>query len=272
MSWPDDLGKNLPIKDLYDDLAKPAAREVGAALGNVAKVARFVLAPIDYLAAQHERWKRYLERVAQKVPEEKRVEAHPQLAGPALEGLRYVEETDLIAELFINLLARAIDRERVSEAHPAFSGIITNLSPDEALILYYLKKRRYALRQAAALDPQTRLFSQRKTVESEFPTHTLAFPNYLFLYLDHLHSLNLAGVWQQGHQEPVYEGEPKQQVGVIINNIVALTPFGELFVKACVPDEFTPPAKAAAPMAEPSGPNAAYEPTHPERKPGSPAC
>lgn len=255
MSWPNELGKNLPIKDLYDDLVKPAAREVGTALGNVAKVARFVLAPIDYLAAQHERWNRYLERVAQKVPEEKRIEAHPQLAGPALEGLRYVGETDLIAELFINLLARAIDRDRVSEAHPGFSGVIASLSPDEALLLYYLKKRRYALRQTAALDPQTRLFAQRKTVESEFPADTLAFPNYLFLYLDHLHSLNLAGVWQQGHQDAIYEGEPKQQVGVIINNIIALTPFGELFVKACVPDEFTPPTKAAPSAAERSSPN-----------------
>lgn len=257
MSWPDDLGKSLPIKDLYDDLAKPATREVGAALGNVAKVARFVLALIDYLAAQHGRWQRYLERVAQKVPEDRRVEAHPQLAGPALEGLRYLGETELIAELFINLLARAIDCERVNEAHPAFTGIISQLSPDEALILYYLKQRRYALRQTASFDPQTRLFAQRKTLASEFPAETLAFPEHLFLYLDHLHSLNLAGVWQQGHQEIVYEGEPKQQVGVIINNIVALTPFGELFVKACVPDEFTPPTKAAAPAAHAGSSNAA---------------
>lgn len=254
MTWPDGLGKSLPIKDLYDDLAKPAVREVGAALGNLVKVARFVLAPVDYLAAQHGRWRRYLERVAQKVPEERRVEAHPQLAGPALEGLRYLGETELIAELFVNLLARAIDRERVNEAHPAFAGIISQLSPDEALILYHLKHRRYALRQSAAFDPQTHLFAQRQTVASEFPAETLAFPQHLFLLLDHLHSLNLAGVWQQGHQEPIFWGEPKKQGGVIINNIIALTPFGELFVKACVPDEFTPPAKAAT-QVEAGNPN-----------------
>ncbi|HWF62559.1 MAG TPA: DUF4393 domain-containing protein [Nitrospira sp.] len=239
MSLLDELDKTLPIKDLYDDLAKPTTREVGSALGNIAKVVRFVLAPIDFLAAKHERWQRYLERVGQQVPDDKFIEAHPQLAGPVLEGLRYVREDGLIAELFINLLARAIDRDRVSEAHPAFASIISQLSPDEALILYNLKKGRYELRQKATFDPQTSLFSQREVVTNNFPSDILAFPGNLFLYLDHLHSLNLAGVWQLGNQEIIYEGEPKQQIGVLINSVMALTPFGELFVRACVPDEFT---------------------------------
>ena len=233
----DDLGEALPIRDIYEDLAKPAVREAGSAIGNVVKVARFVLAPIDYLAAQHGRWQRYLERVAQKVPDEKRIEAHPQLAGPVLDGLRYVEEGSLTAELFLNLLARAIDRERVGEAHPAFASIIAHLSPDEALILYHLKKACFNLKQSASLDSQTRLFSPRKTIANEFPTGGLAFPDNFFVYLDHLHSLNLAGAWQQGHQEPTYEGSREQQTGVIINSLITLTPFGQLFAKACVPDD-----------------------------------
>ncbi len=238
MSLFDDVAKNLPIKDLYDDLAKPTTREVGSALGNVVKVMRYVLAPIDFLAAKHERWQRYLERVGQLVPDDKRIEAHPQLAGPVIEGLQYVREDDLIAELFINLLARAIDRDRIAEAHPAFASIISQLSPDEALILYNLKKSRYELRQKAAFDPQTALFSQREIITNNFPPDLLAFPDNLFLYFDHLHSLNLAGVWQIGNQEIIYEGEPKLQTGVFINSVMALTSFGELFVRACVPDEF----------------------------------
>src|SRR5690606_5308033 len=85
----------VPIAEVYRDVAQPAAREVGEALENAAKVARFALAPVDYLAAQHLRWKRYLERVAEKVPEDRRVEAHPQLAGPVFAGLQYVEETSI---------------------------------------------------------------------------------------------------------------------------------------------------------------------------------
>ena len=56
---------------------------------------------------------------------------------------------------------------------------------------------------------------------------------------------------------PARHSEPKQQVGVRINNVIALTPFGELFVKACCPDEFAPPTKAAPPAAETNSPNSA---------------
>ncbi len=257
MSGLDDLGNALPIKDIYEDLAKPAVREAGSAIGNVVKVARFILAPIDYLAAQHGRWQRYLERVAQKVPDEKRIDAHPQLAGPVLEGLRYTEEGSLTAELFLNLLARAIDRDRVDEAHPAFASIIAQLSPDEALVLYHLRKRPFKLTQTAALDPDVRLFSPRTTVENEFPTRELAFPNNFFMYMDHLHSLNLAGVGQQGNQEATYEESPRRQTGVIIRSSIALTPFGELFSKACVPEDLAAVHASASSDSEQGEPGAA---------------
>lgn len=55
--------------------------------------------------------KRYFERLAQKVPEAQRIDTHPQVAGPAFAGLQYVDEHSLNAELFLNLLARSIDRE-----------------------------------------------------------------------------------------------------------------------------------------------------------------
>src|SRR5690349_10372579 len=48
MSWLDDVGKVIPIAELYRDLAQPTTQEIGEALGNAAKVARFALAPIDY--------------------------------------------------------------------------------------------------------------------------------------------------------------------------------------------------------------------------------
>ena len=83
----------------------------------------------------------YSERVAQLVPEDRRIEAPAQVVGPVLEGLRYVDEHNVIAELFVNLLARSIDSDRVSEAHPAFASIISQLSSDEALIIYMLYKK-----------------------------------------------------------------------------------------------------------------------------------
>jgi len=240
MSWLDDVGKVIPIAELYRDLVQPATREVGEALGNAAKVARFVLAPIDYLAAQHQRWKRYLERVAEKVPEERRIEAHPQLAGPVFAGLQYVEETGINAELFLNLLARAIDRERASEAHPAFAQLISQLSPDEALILFHLKKRTYAFHQYAAYRAASNTFGGRSTTHNEFPVRELVFPGNFGLYMDHLHSLNLAGIFQDGNQDPIMEGAPPRQTGVNIKNVITLESFGMMFAQACVPDDLNP--------------------------------
>jgi len=241
--WEEMLSKVLPGEQIYKDLAQPAVRQLGQSVENVVKVTRFVLAPIDYLAAQQGRWQRYLERVANKVPEEKRIDAHPQLAGPALEGLRYVEEDGIIAEMFINLLARAIDKERVHEAHPAFVHIVSQLSPDEAVILFHLKKRNYTYRQHAKYHPQTNTFSPCTLIENEFPAEQLAFAQNFAMYMDHLHSLDLAGIWQQGNQETIWEGEPKVQTGININSLITVTSFGSLFAKACVPDDSPRPGR-----------------------------
>ncbi|ELP6741185.1 hypothetical protein WD376_004264 [Vibrio vulnificus] len=55
------------------------------------------------------------------------------------------------------------------------------------------------------------------------------------MYLDHLHSLNLAGIWQRGNQEPTFAGG--RQNGVTITSETQLTLFGELFIKACIPED-----------------------------------
>jgi Abortive infection alpha len=238
MEKPEDIAKLLPLSEIYKDLAQPAVRQVGGALESFTKVGRLVLAPIEYLAAtQSDRWQRYLRRIAEQVPEERRIEAHTQVSVPVLEGLRYVNEHNIIADLFVNLLARAIDRDRVSEAHPAFPSIISQLSSDEAQIIFWLRKKRYLYRQYAALNSKQVTFSAKQVIENEFPIDKLIFPENFEVYMGHLHSLNLAGIWQHGNQEPILEGEPSIQTGVNIISYADLTPFGRMFAQACVPEE-----------------------------------
>lgn len=55
--------------------------------------------------------------------------------------------------------------------------------------------------------------------------------------MDHLYSLNLAVIWQEGNQEPIFEGEPAIQTGVNITSYAQLTSFGKMFAQACVPEE-----------------------------------
>ncbi|NNN70678.1 DUF4393 domain-containing protein [Vibrio sp. 3-2(1)] len=235
MGWLEDIGKSLPIEKIYDDLASGAVSEVGDLAKNTVKAARCVLAPIDYLATQQDRFQRYLQRVNDKVPEDQQVNAHPQIAGPVMDNLKFVEEESVITEMFLNLLARAIDQERVNEAHPAFANIISQLSPDEAKILYYFERKKYVLKQSSTFYPSSNTFGPRKTISNDFPVERLMYPQNYFMYLDHLHSLNLAGIWQRGNQEPTFAGG--RQNGVTITSETQLTLFGELFIKACIPED-----------------------------------
>ena len=58
------------------------------------------------------------------------------------------------------------------------------------------------------------------------------------IHIYHLYSLNVAGTWQEGNQEPIMDSENKDQIGIVIKSRTKLTEFGELFVRSCVPDEF----------------------------------
>lgn len=237
MNWLESIAKALPIEKAYDDLASPAFREIGEAARNTVKSARFILAPIDYLAAQHERWLNYLKRVNEKVPEERLVPAHPHITGKVIESLRYLEEESLLTELFLNLLARAIDRKRVSEAHPAFASIISQLSPDEAIVIFHLSQGNKLLQQYAPFSMQTNTFGARVTQRNDFPLEKLAFRDNYLMYCDHLHSLNLTAIWQTGNQQAIFDNG--QQTGVKIISHAQLTPFGELFAKACLPEDIS---------------------------------
>jgi hypothetical protein len=234
-----EIAKIVPTEKVYNDLLSPTFREIGDLAKNTVKAARFIAAPIDYLAAKQDRWQLWLKKISDKVPEQNLIEAHPLLSGPAIEGLQYLEEDSLLAEMFLNLLARAIDKERVNEAHPAFAKIISQLSPDEAQILIALKGNNYEIEQISKYDQAKNLFFQKETTNNTYPLNTLLYPQHFFLYMDHLHSLNLAGIWQKGNQEPVHSNNI--QIASKIRSEARLTLFGELFAKACISDDLSRP-------------------------------
>lgn len=55
MDKPEDIAKLLPSNKIYKDLAQLAAKQVRAALESTTKVARLLLAPIEYFAAKRDR-------------------------------------------------------------------------------------------------------------------------------------------------------------------------------------------------------------------------
>ena len=201
---PDDIKTIIPLDKVYKDALSPAMKQIGKSLESVAKTSRFLLAPIDYLAAQHDRWERYLKKVSEKVQEENLVEGHPQIVIPTLEGLSLTYENSLLSELFINLLANSIDKTKQDLAHPAFPNIIKQLSHDEAVILFYLKKKPYKIRQQSDLNERENQLDKYGYFVGRVPLEKLHFPHHIWLHMNHLNSLNLAGTWEVGRKSRIY--------------------------------------------------------------------
>lgn len=226
--------KERLLVEAYKDIFQPSAREIGDILRSTTKVARFIFAPLDYLSAQQDRWQKYLSRVSERVPEKNLVEGRPEIIGPVIEGIRYVDPDSLVGELFTQLLAGSVDKEKQDSMHPAFPKIIQQLSHDEAVILYYLKKQKYIVRQK--WDFIKERIENMRTDYEEFPIAKLSYPSNIWMYFDHLNSLTIAGTWKTRNDEPVVSGGT--QIGGIIHSERRLSDFGVLFAKACIPDEY----------------------------------
>ena len=128
-------------------------REAGLSLArtarNVATTIEVGLLPLAAVYHGYGKAKTYFERrfpaeMAERVctiPQEHLVEPRPFVAAKAVEGLAYSHEESELKEMYLSLLATAMDRSTAAKAHPAFAKIIHELSPSDARFF-----NRYALR------------------------------------------------------------------------------------------------------------------------------
>ncbi len=131
-----ELVKAVPV---YQDAIQPAAKEVGQGLETIARAVNMALAPLGAIVWGYQKIKAFVEeRVAHKlrdVPPDRIRPPNPNVAGPALEALRYTGHDEDLREMYANLLAATLDAATAKTAHPAFVDIIKNMAPDEAKIM-----------------------------------------------------------------------------------------------------------------------------------------
>jgi hypothetical protein len=220
----------LAIK-AYDDLLADAMKEGGKALADVIKGLRLFTTPFQFLALWQDRLMARLERARAKVPEDRQQEAAPSIALPILMDLRFMEDENPLSELYLNLLARAIDKERCNEAHPAFVKIIEQMSPDEAMVMWQFREQDRWL-----MPPPI----ERGVWEGYFPILLLASPEGFWSSVEHLESLNLLRL-PQTKLEPdgaTFMLEPITKVVQREEYHIEVTKFGKWFVRACIPADF----------------------------------
>ena len=131
------LVKAVPV---YKDLVQPAAKEVGVGLQ---KTVQLALAPISGLVWGFDKIKDFVgtsvAKRLEKIPENQIKTPLPQIAGPALEALKYTGHDENLREMFAKLIATSMDEATAVNAHPSFVEIIRQLNADEAMICRLLK-------------------------------------------------------------------------------------------------------------------------------------
>jgi hypothetical protein len=125
----------------------PNVKEAGQNLGQTAltitKTINNALLPLAAINFAFDKARVYFaekfqQDISQKVsaiPPEQIIEPKASIAGPALQGLAFTHEEGNLKDMYLSLLATAMDGRVASKAHPAFVEIIKQLDSEEANLI-----------------------------------------------------------------------------------------------------------------------------------------
>jgi hypothetical protein len=119
---------------------KEAASNLGKTAVTLTKTINNALLPLAAINFAFDKAKEYfssqfksdLAEKAAEIPLENIIEPKASVAGPALQGLAFTHEEKNLKEMYLNLLATAMDNRVSEDAHPAFVEIIKQLNGTEA--------------------------------------------------------------------------------------------------------------------------------------------
>lgn len=245
-----DLARAVPevVGKAYDDTASAPLRQIGRIAEDVGKTIRLVLFPVQYAAALQDRLESYLDRAVRQVPEDRLITPPESVVAPVIERLKYKEPDNPITTLYINLLSRAMDGERIGEAHPAFIEIIAQLAPDEVVFLRQISTRQYTLimKMNEAWSAPTADQIRSRLSEPNIPAHlversnSIVFrytelnqPEMFYLFLEHLTHLGLVEYCAEPAKSGDYKDlahKPNTEPRLFF---IRLSTFGRLFFWAC---------------------------------------
>lgn len=249
------LVKAVPV---YQDTLQPAAKQIGQSLETVTKTVNIALAPIKALVWGYEQIEDFISsRVSEKlknVPKEHITTPKPEVAGPAVEALRYSGHNPNLRELYANLLANAMDKSTIHLAHPGFVEILKNLSSDEAILLQaFSTNNQYPLLdiRAKVIEGGTGYTVMYANFSQLFKIVKVERPDLIPSYLDNLCRLGIADIpaLTKIPTPKIYEplendtelDELKKHIENVMNRkvelhqkMVKLTSFGTQFVQNVV--------------------------------------
>jgi hypothetical protein len=246
------------LKEIYGDLAKPGVLQAGKAIGAILGLGNTILLPVHLLNEKarvclEHNFKKYGEKL-KDTAQEQITEVPPEVGVPILEKFSYISNEE-ISDMYINLLASASTFDTSSKAHPSFVKIIESMSPDEAILLKYLRDK------SSSSLPFIEIRLKYKTknewnrlddyVVNDEVTNDLTFKNNVSTYLSNFNSLGLIhirrDIWMipiEEHYNPIWEQNKDKFQGLeekLPDRTLTyekaradITPLGHLFMIACL--------------------------------------
>lgn len=161
----DEVTKLAP--EIYKDLVKPAAQEVGTVAGRSAKA---LLSPVRAFLWS---WEKIEELVVdgvnkrfEKIPEEQRKTPDPEIAVPLIQSLSYTAQNETLREMYLNLLANSMNVAMDKSVHPSFVELIKQMNTLDAKVFDKLAS---TAGYQKVTNPNVSILNQGKTFINAMP-------------------------------------------------------------------------------------------------------
>ena len=136
------------VTELYKDAVSPSIQPIGTMLSYLPRTIRLAFNRREKWIINGEESLKLtgdlLRERIKEIPEYKLCEPEPYIAIPAIQQLSYCENSDVLRELYANLLASSMNTDTKWNVHPSFVDIIKQLNPDEAKLLKSLLPHTFA--------------------------------------------------------------------------------------------------------------------------------
>jgi hypothetical protein len=251
------------IPKVYEDAAQPAARELGETLAGAVRVA---LSPVTFVVWSYDQVLEFVQpRVEERLarlkagPQDIRQPA-PEVAGPILSALRFPDQDPSLRELYLNLLARAMDG-RIPGPHPAFVEVLRQLSPAEARLVPVLATPRpdpppsfpaiavnvFLADGSGFITPLPNVCALGRDLGVNDPTPQQWIDNLARLGLievDRTVTINTQALYEELQRHPLVESvrlqtQPQGLRFSLARHTIRGTEFGLAFARACTIEERT---------------------------------
>ncbi len=121
--------------EVYKDLVQPSAKEVGVVAGRSVKA---LLSPVrGFLWGWEQIEKLVVDGVKKRlenIPEEQRKTPDPEIAVPLIQALSYTAQNETLREMYLSLLANAMDSSMENNVHPSFVELIKQMNSTDAKV------------------------------------------------------------------------------------------------------------------------------------------